>query len=124
MLVKKDRLKQKMVEYISNQFWLNGKNPTFTDIYSQYQHYASKGSISNYLGELVKEKRIIKDNKGNNVFYSIPRMLFSTKVLIFFSIITPILFVFSLATFKNFIPSSFGLGCIFVSFIWRFLGRK
>ena len=124
MLVEKNKLKQKIVEYISNQFWVNGKNPTFTEIYEQYQHYASKGSVSNYLDELVKEKQVVKENKGNNVFYSRPRISLSTKVLIFFILITPILHVFSLMTFKNFIPLSFGFGSIFVSILWRLFGRK
>ena len=124
MLVEKDKLKQKMVEYVSNQFWVNGKNPTFTEIYSQYQHYASKGSISNYLDELVNEKKLVRENKGNNVFYGVPRMRLSTKVLVFFAIITPLLSIFSLMTFKNLEPLSFGLGCIFVSFIWRLFGQK
>lgn len=124
MLVEKDRLKQKMVEYVSNQFWVNGKNPTFTEIYEQFQHYASKGSVSNYLDELVKEKKVVKENKGNNVFYGRPCIRLSTKVLIFFVIITTLLSVFSLVTFKSLEILSFGLGGIFVSFIWRLFGQR
>lgn len=124
MLVEKDKLKQKMVEYISNQFWVNGRNPTFTEIYEQYQHYASKGSVSNYLDELVKEKKVVKENKGNNVFYGRPCIHLSTKVLIFFVIATPVLSIFSLITFNNLEPLSFGFGGIFVSILWRLFGQR
>ena len=124
MLVEKDKLKQKMVEYVSNQFWVNGKNPTFTEIYEQYQHYASKGSVSNYLDELVKEKQVVKENKGNNVFYSRPRIFLSTKVLIFFVLATPILHILSLMTFRSLVPLSFGFGSIFVSILWRLFGQR
>lgn len=124
MLVEKDKLKRKMVEYISDQFWVNNKKPTFTEIYEQFQHYISKGSFSNYLGELVKEKQVVKENSGNNVFYGIPRMLLSTKVLLFFGITTPILSIFSSMVFKSLEPLYFGLGAIFVSFLWRLFGKK
>ena len=124
MLVEKDKLKQKMVDYISNQFWVKDRNPTFTEIYDQFQHYASKGSISSYLDELVVERLVVKENRGNNVFYGRPQMHLSTKVLIFFTIATPIVSIFSLMTFKNLEPLSFGFGGIFVSILWRLFGQR
>jgi len=122
MLVEKEKLKQRIVEYISDQFWINNKKPTFTDIYTQFQRYASKGSISNYLEELIKEKKIEKEYNGNNVFYGRPKLRLSTKTFIFFVIITPVITILSYMIFKSFEPLSFGLGAIFVSFIWRLFG--
>jgi len=122
MLVEKDKLKQKMVEYISNQFWVNDRNPTFTEIYGQFQHYASKGSISTYLDELVSEKLIMKENRGNNVFYGRPRMHIATKFIIVISLLMSFSTIFSFIVFHGFEPLIFGFGCVFTAFIWRVFG--
>jgi len=122
MLVEKDKLKQKMVEYISNQFWVNDRNPTFTEIYDQFQHYASKGSISSYLDELVVERLVVKENRGNNVFYGRPRMHIATRFIIAIVLLTSLLTIFSYIFFHGFEPLIFCLGCIFTAFIWRVLG--
>lgn len=122
MLVEKDKLKAKMVEYISNQFWVNDRNPTFTEIYDQFQHYASKGSISSYLDELVKEKLITKENQGKNVFYGRPRMHIATRVIMGLILLVSLSTVFSFIVFHSFEPLIFGFGCIFTACFWRVFG--
>jgi hypothetical protein len=124
MLLEKDKLKQKMVEYISDQFWLHNKNPTFIEIYEQFKTFLSRGSVSNYLEELVSEKVVVKINKGSNVFYSKPCMHVASKVFIGFIFITIFILLFDMFTFKSFHSLFFCFGCLFTCVLWRFLAQK
>jgi len=68
MLIDKERVKQKIIEFISNQYWLSDKQPTFSDIQNEFKHLISMGSTNNYLEELIDEKRLLKLVMVNKFF--------------------------------------------------------
>jgi len=122
MLVEKEKIKQKIIEYISNQFWIKNTNPTFTDVYDEFKNFLSKGSTSNYLEELIQEKKIVKINQGNNVFYSPPKIHPATKyIIVLFLALTPTS-IYAYVFHESYAPIFFGFGAFFTAFLWRVFG--
>lgn len=124
MLVDKERIKKRMVEYISDEYWIKDKKPTFTDIYNRFKIHISRGSTNNYIEELIKEKKIVKEKNGGNVYYARPSMQLSTKLIIscgLFTIVLIALIQFNPIFINIFF---FNAGVFFASFLWRVFGVK
>jgi hypothetical protein len=80
------------------------------------------GSTNNYLEELIDEKKIVKTRNGKQVFYGPPKMKLSSKIMIFFVILTFVSIFFSYNISNSFEILFFNMGAIFTCFLWRFLG--
>lgn len=122
-LIGKDKVKRRMVEYIVDSYWIKDKSPQYKDIrdgFSSPPFSLSEGSISNYLEELVEEKKIRKWREGNNVFYAPPKMPPPLKFTIIIAV-----FCFSLVVllyiFFNYVALpiiSFYIGVLLTCFVW------
>lgn len=75
--MKKDKVKQRMVDFITDSYWINDKYVQYKDIKEKFVGYISEGTISNYLDELVENKKLYRMRNGKSVFYGPPRMSFS-----------------------------------------------
>jgi len=124
MLIDKEKAKQRMVEFISNQYWLKDEKPSFSDVYNQYKNYLSMGSVNNYLEELIQEKKIQKERNGNTVRYGPPKLHLSTKFIIFTGFFTAFSTSITLFLFGDITPFYIGLGAFSTSLFWRFFGLE
>lgn len=84
----------------------------------------SEGSVSNYLEELVDEKKIRKVRDENSVYYCPPAMSPPVKIVIFISIfcaciILPLFYIYNYLALPVISPLlGFYIGVILICFIW------
>jgi len=87
-----------MVDFIEEQ-WSKNENAKQIDIVRRYNNKLSKGTIINYLNELLQEKRISSYKNKNERFYTPPAIPFSLKLGLglasFVSILCVLIDVFS-----------------------------
>ena len=72
----RERIKQKMIEYIEDRF-LQGKTTTLKDIKDVFMkppYNISEGSVSNYLDELIKKRKISTWKNGKTRYYGPPKI--------------------------------------------------
>jgi len=84
MLLEKEKIKKRMVEFIIDSYWMKSITQ-FKDVEEKFSappFTLSKGSVANYLDELVAEHKIMKWREGSNVFYGPPKMPTPLKISI------------------------------------------
>lgn len=84
MLLEKEKVKKKIVEFIIDSYWIKSITQ-FKDVEEKFSappFALSKGSVANYLDELVSEHKIMKWREGSNVFYGPPKMPMPAKISI------------------------------------------
>lgn len=84
MLFEKEKVKKKMYEFIIDSYWMKSITQ-FKDVEEKFSappFTLSKGSVANYLDELVSEHKIMKWREGSNVFYGPPKMPTPAKISI------------------------------------------
>jgi hypothetical protein len=84
MLLEKEKIKKRMVEFIIDSYWMKSITQ-FKDVEEKFSappFALSKGSVANYLDELVSEHKIMKWREGSNVFYGPPKMPMPAKISI------------------------------------------
>jgi len=65
-----------MVDFITDSYWLDDQYVQYKDIKEKFVGFISEGTISNYLDELVENKKLYRIREGKSVFYGPPRMSF------------------------------------------------
>jgi hypothetical protein len=130
MIYDKEKIKKRMIEFTSNYFWKHDQYPRFKDFQESFGKNVfldlSDGSISNYLKELIFEKRLQKKYDGITTYYILPKKHVTTKFIIVFS--SSIIMFLALLVIINisffFYLVSFYLGGLFVWFSWFFYSKK
>lgn len=84
MLLEKEKVKKKMCEFIIDSYWIKSI-AQFKDVEGKFSAppiSLSRGSVANYLDELVSEHKIMKWREGSSVFYGPLKMLMPAKITI------------------------------------------
>lgn len=114
-----------MEEFIVDCYWTKNTPSQFTDVYDKFSTTLSKGSVVNYLDELLSEKRIRKWRNGNMVFYGPPKMHPAFKLCIVVTIVCVALDILLLITNNTVLPViTFHIGVLFTGFFWWFFSKK
>lgn len=124
MLIDKKKAKEKMEEFIVDCYWTKSTPSQFTDVYEKFSAVLSKGSVANYLDELLSEKRIRKWRNGNMVFYGPPKMHLAVKLCIIVTLICLPLVFLSFIWQPLFYLLFFDAGVLFTGFFWWFFSKK
>jgi hypothetical protein len=117
-----------MIEFIRDTYWIKNNSAQYKDIRDRFSlkpFLLSEGSVSNYIEELVDEKKIRKVRDGNNVYYCPPKMSAPLKLILVISIICGGISL-PLFAFYNIIllyVVGFYFGVLFACFIWL-INRK
>lgn len=126
ILIDKEQTKHKMVEFIINQYWMDDKPPQFKDIKEKF-YQLSDGTTSNYLDELITEKKIQKWRNENKTYYGPPKIHPAVKFCVIVTMICMIATFLLLILYPTVLAFSFlffDAGVIFTCFFWRFSMEK
>lgn len=135
MLLEKEKVKKKIVEFIIDSYWIKSITQ-FKDVEEKFSappFALSKGSVANYLDELVTEHKIMKWREGINVFYGPPKMPMPAKISIAVTVsclvawtvlfLTSIKALLSISNFLSiwnivFLLAGFNVGVVIICFSW------
>lgn len=135
MLLDKERVKKKIVEFIIDSYWIKSI-AQFKDVEAKFSaspFTLSKGSVANYLDELVSEHRIMKWREGSNVFYGPLKMSMPAKIsivvtisclviwtVLFLTNLNSLLLMDKLFTIWNivFLLLGFNIGIVIICILW------
>ena len=136
MLLEKEKVKKKMYEFIIDSYWMKSITQ-FKDVEEKFSappFTLSKGSVANYLDELVSEHKIMKWREGSNVFYSPPKMPMPAKITIATTVsclvawtvlfLTSTKSLLSITNFLSiwnivFLLFGFNIGVVIICFLWN-----
>lgn len=124
ILIDKEKSKERMREFIIDCYWTEDKPAQFKDIKEKFRHL-SDGTISNYLDEIIDEKKIRKYRNENKTYYGPPKIHPAIKFCIIITIICIVISIPLSILHHVIMPVVFfNAGVIFTSIFWRFSVAK